>query len=348
MPHSTVLVGFGLGGRVYHAPLLLAERGLSLDGIVTGNAERAAQARALVPGAAIYTTLDEALAAGHDLAVITTANRAHVPDATACLAAGVNVVLDKPIAPDLASARALRDRAREAGRLLIPYQNRRWDTDVLTCAQVRAGGRLGRIHRLVTRIDRMRPEPKPGWRSSADPEDLGGMLYDLGAHAIDQARVIMGPVREVYARVRTVRRDGDPDDDATIVLTHDDGAVSIVTVSQASAFVEPRLMLLGTRGALRIDIIDRQEIALAAGAVPGPAGWYGDVGTGTLRTNDDDGTAHDEEIALVPGDWPGFYRGVVMALDGGSVPVDIDDVLDTVAVLDAARESGRTGQAISL
>lgn len=348
MPHSVLLVGFGLGGRVYHAPLILAERGLSLDGIVTSSAERAAQARALAPAAAVYTSLDEALAAGHDLAVITTANIAHVPDAQVCLAAGMHVVLDKPIAPDLATATDLRDRASAAGRHLIPYQNRRWDTDTLTALRVRDSGRLGDVHRLVLRIDRMRPVPKPGWRSSATPEDLGGMLYDLGAHAFDQARVLLGPVVEAYARVRSVRRAGDPDDDVTAVLTHASGAVSIVTVSQAASFGDPRLLMLGTRGALRIIDPDPQEIALAAGVSPGPAGWYGEVGTAELRTNDDDGTPHDELITLVPGDWPGFWRGVVMALDGGSSPVPIDDVLQSVALLDAVRASGLSGQAVRL
>ena len=77
---------------------------------------------------------------------------------------------------------------------------------------------------------------------------MGGLLYDLGAHAIDQALQLMGPVVAVAAWTRSVR-DGDPtDDDTTVVLTHASGAISIVTVSQVTALAEPRMMLLGTRG----------------------------------------------------------------------------------------------------
>ena len=349
MKHSVLLVGFGLGSRVYHAPLIMVTPELSIDGVVTSNDERQRQALELLPATRIHARLDDAWNHGYELAVISTANASHVADATSCLEHGLHVVLDKPIAPDFATACALRDLATERGLMLIPYQNRRWDTEVLTAQSVMASGQIGTIHRFIQRIDRMRVEPKAGWRNSAKPEDMGGMLYDLGAHAIDQARVIMGPVHEVYARVRTVRRPGDPDDDSVIILTHASGAVSMVTVSQASAFPEPRMMLLGTKGALRIDHVDAQEIALIAGDIPGGPTWGSTTDMAVLRLSGADKDFTDQNIAMVPGNWPAFYRGVVEALDGeGPAPVPLDDVLQTVRVLDAARESGATGNAVRL
>ena len=349
MTHSVLLVGFGLGARVYHAPLIATTPGLRIDGIVTGSAERQQQARELYPGATVHDSLDGAWHHGYELAVISTANASHVSDATACLTNGLHVVLDKPIAPDYASACALRDLAAEQGLLLVPYQNRRWDTEVLTALSVMSSGRIGTVHRLIQRIDRMRVEPKPGWRNSSVPEDLGGMLYDLGAHAIDQARVIMGPVTDVYARVRTVRRPGDPDDDSVIVLTHESGAVSVVSVSQAAAFPEPRMMLLGTTGGLRIDHVDAQEVALMAGTLPSAPGWGTTTDTAVLRISGADKDFVDEALAMVPGNWPAYYRGVAEALEGeGPAPVDIEDVLQTVRVMDAARESGRSGESVRL
>ena len=349
MTHSVLLVGFGLGSRVYHAPLIMTTPDLSIDGIVTSNEERRRQALDLLPKTRIHDSLGQAWNHGYELAVISTANASHVADATTCLEHGLHVVLDKPIAPDFATACTLRDLAAERGVMLIPYQNRRWDTEVLTAQAVMASGQIGTIHRFIQRIDRMRVEPKAGWRNSARPGDMGGMLYDLGAHAVDQARVIMGPVIEVYACVRTVRRQGDPDDDSVIILTHASGAVSMVTVSQASAFPEPRMMLLGTRGALRIDHVDAQEVALIAGEIPGGAAWGRTTDMAVLRISGADKDFTDQAIAMVPGNWPAFYRGVAEALDGaGPVPVPLEDVLQTVRVLDAARESGATGNAVRL
>ena len=349
MTHSVLLVGFGLGARAYHAPLITTTPGLHIDGIVTSNPERQQQAGTLYPDARIHASLDEAWHHGYELAVISTANASHVSDATACLSNGLHVVLDKPIAPDYDSACALRDVAADRGLLLIPYQNRRWDTEVLTALSVMASGRIGTVHRLIQRIDRMRVEPKDGWRNSPAPEDMGGMLYDLGAHAIDQARVVMGPVTDVYARVRTVRRPGDPDDDSVVLLTHTSGAVSVVSVSQAAAFPEPRMMLLGTKGGLLINHVDAQEVALMAGTLPTVAGWGSTTDTAVLRLSGAEKDYTDELISMVPGNWPAFYRGVAEALEGdGPAPVVIDDVLQTVRVMDAARESGRTGEAVRL
>jgi predicted dehydrogenase len=175
------------------------------------------------------------------------------------------------------------------------------------------------------------------------------MLYDLGAHAIDQARVLMGPVQDVYARIRTVRRPGDPDDDSVIVLTHTSGAVREVTGSQAAAFPEPRMMLLGTKGGLRIDHVDAQEVALMAGALPDIPGWGMTTDTAVLRISGAEKEFTDEDLPMVPGNWPAYYRAVCEALDGdGPGPVPIEDVLHTVRVMDAARESGLSGKAVRL
>ena len=349
-PVSVVLVGFGLGGRLFHAPLIAATPDLSLDAIVTGNPERAAQAAQAYPDATIYATPEQAWAGGHDLAAISTANVSHVPYATAALTAGLNVVLDKPVAGDAATTRKLADLARAQQRHLIPYQNRRWDSDIRTAQRVLAEGRLGHVHRFESRIVKMRVIPKEGWRGSAAPEDMGGLLYDLGVHAIDQAMQLMGPVISVGAWVRSIR-DADPtDDDTTVILTHASGAISIITVSQVTAIGEPRMLLLGTRGGLRIDVIDAQEAELAEGRDPGEADW-GVRLPGTealLRTYDDASNPTDERVVLERGAWPDFYAQAAAAIRGDAPdPVTIDEVIETMRVMDAAwlaAESGRTVQ----
>lgn len=356
MPHeptplSVVVVGYGFGGRVFHAPLVAVTPGLSLDAIVTGDPARREQAERDHPGVAIYARADEAWAAGHDLAAISTANVTHVPFASTALAAGMHVVLDKPVAATAAEATELAARADAAQRLLVPFQNRRWDSDIRTARRVAASGALGTVHRFESRITKMRVVPKAGWRGSATPEDMGGMLYDLGVHAVDQAIMLMGPVLSVGCWARSVRP-GDPtDDDTTMVLTHSSGAISVLTVGQAHAFTEPRMLVLGTRGGLRIDPADDQEPDMLAGLSPASSDWgVRRPGTeGWLRTYDDDSAVTEERVALERGAWPDFYAAVERAIRGaGPVPVPMADAIADAQVLDAAREAAATGRIVVL
>lgn len=348
---SVVVLGYGLGGRVFHAPLVSAEPRLSLDGIVTRDPERAAQALERYPDARVYSSADEAFEAGHDLAVISTANVTHVEFARAAIAAGMHVVLDKPIAATFDEAEGLRNVADAAGRLLIPFHNRRWDSDIRTAQAVRDGGVLGHLHRFESRIVKMQVAPKAGWRMSGAPAEMGGLLYDLGVHAIDQAMQLMGPVSRVTAWARQVRPGVHVDDDSTMVLSHTSGALSLLTVSQVEGLDGLRMQLFGTRGALRIAVPDSQEAELAGGADPAAEG-FGTRHPGTealLRTYDADGHASDAKLALQPGAWPVFYRQVAAALAGqGPPPVTVADALQTTRVLDAARLSAREARSVTL
>ena len=353
-PISVLLLGYGLAGRIFHAPLIQAAQGLRLDAIVTANPERAEQARADNPGVRIYSTVDEALAGGHRLAVVGTPNVTHLPYTVASLEAGLDVVLDKPIAATAAAAHELHLLARSAGRQLIPFQNRRWDADFRTACSVAASGALGTVHRLDSQITKMRVVGKNAWRESADPALMGGQLYDLGAHLVDQALMLLGPVVGVFASARSVRNAQDADDDTTIILEHVSGAISRLTVSQLTAFTTPRIQLSGTRGGLRIDDYDVQEPVLVSGMRPhtGQAGidaWGDQGGFALLRTFDDDSVMTETAVPMERGMWPAYYDGVARCLlEGAEPPVLIDDVVSNMRVIDAARESAATGTAIRL
>lgn len=351
MTHRAVLLGYGLAGRVFHAPLIGAEPGLELIAVVTSDPERQAQARADLPGVDILTSADDAWRCDADLAVIATANSAHVPQATAALRAGMHAVVDKPLAGSAAEAQELLDLAHAQERQLHVFQNRRWDSEILTARRVIDEGLIGTPHRLESRFERWRPTPKGGWREEGPAEDLPGLLYDLGAHLVDQALHLLGPVERVFASVRHVRPGGAPlsgsvaDDDTQIVLEHTSGAVSLLSVSSASAFPGPRLRLLGTGGGLWIDSLDTQEDALRAGRAPGDATWGSEADDALLVT----GTQAPAPIARERGQWPAYYRGVVASLRGeGPPPVDPRDVVADLRVIEAARESGRTGAAVTL
>lgn len=347
---SVLLVGYGLGGRVFHAPLIRTTPGMVITGVVTSSEERSAQARADLPEARVFADLDEALTGSYDLGVVAGANVTHVPHARALLEAGINVVVDKPIAADAGQARGLAALASERGLLVVPYQNRRWDSDFRTAVAVAESGALGLLHRYESHISRMRVVPRAGWRGSPDPADLGGMLYDLGSHLIDQALVLMGPVVGVSAAARSVRPADATDDDVVVLLTHDSGGLSLLTASQVAGFLEPRMTLLGTRGALRITHYDTQEDLLRAGALPDSDWGREPAGTeAVLRTFSEDSVATEERIPLQQGAWPAFYAQVAAAIRGQAPPpVRIEDVVESMRVLDAARLASQSAGTVRL
>ena len=344
-PTRAVVLGYGLAGRVFHAPLIGAEPGLELIGVVTSDPERQAQARADLPGVAIFERADDAWASDAEVAVVATANSAHVPQATAALQAGMHVVVDKPLAGSAKQAQDLVDLATAQARQLHVFQNRRWDSEILTARRAIADGRIGSPHRLESRFERWRPTPKGGWREEGPAEDLPGLLYDLGAHLVDQALHLLGPVERVFASVRRVRPGVVADDDTQVVLEHVSGAVSILSVSAVSAFTGPRLRLLGTGGGLWIDTLDTQEDALRAGRTPGDEDWGLEADDARIVTD----TEPARSLARERGDWPAYYRAVAAALRGeGPPPVDARDVVQDLRVIEAAHESGRLGVAVEL
>jgi predicted dehydrogenase len=257
----------------------------------------------------------------------------------------MHVVVDKPLAGTAREAQVLLDLAQAQDRQLHVFQNRRWDSEILTAQRAIRDGLVGTPHRLESRFERWRPTPKGGWREEGPADDLPGLLYDLGAHLVDQALHLLGPVDRVFASVRRVRPGSTADDDTQVFLQHVSGAVSILSVSAASAFTGPRLRLLGTGGGLWIDTLDTQEDALRSGRVPGDSDWGVEADDAWVVTD----TAAPRSLARERGDWPAYYRGVAASLRGeGAPPVNPRDVVENLRVIEAAHESGRSGAAVVL
>ncbi|MFF3741463.1 Gfo/Idh/MocA family oxidoreductase [Streptomyces sp. NPDC002566] len=351
-PLRVGLIGYGLAGSVFHAPLIAATEGLSLDTVVTSNPERQAQARAEFPDVRVTATPDALLArAGElDLVVIASPNKTHVPLATAALEAGLPVVVDKPIAGTAAQARALAALAEERSLLLSVFQNRRWDGDFLTLRKLLDEGALGDVYRFESRFERWRPQPKGGWRESGDPAEIGGLLYDLGSHVVDQALTLFGPVASVYAESDVRRPGAEADDDTFIALTHAGGVRSHLHVSATTAQLGPRFRVLGSSAGYVKYGLDPQEAALREGLRPG-AGWgeepkslWGRIGAGESPL-----TGGGSPVPTVPGDYPAYYAEVARALiDGGPNPVTALEAAAALDVLEAARRSARDGVVVSL
>ncbi|MGW2447325.1 Gfo/Idh/MocA family protein [Streptomyces sp. NPDC001675] len=359
-PLRVGLIGYGLAGSVFHAPLIAATEGLNLDTVVTSNPERQEQARAEFPDVRCVGTPEELFGRADelDLIVIASPNKTHVPLATAALEAGLPVVVDKPVAGTAAEARQLAALAEERGLLLSVFQNRRWDNDFLTLRALLEKGELGDVWRFESRFERWRPRPKGGWRESGDPAEIGGLLYDLGSHVVDQALVLFGPVTEVYAETDIRRPGAETDDDTFIALTHASGVRSHLYVSATTAQLGPRFRVLGSQAGFVKYGLDPQEAALRADERPGtsadwgtePESLWGRLGVGgPLSGGESPVTGGGRPVPTLAGDYPAYYAAVAAALTGaGPNPVPALEAAAALDVLEAARRSARDKVTVTL
>jgi predicted dehydrogenase len=353
-PLRVALIGYGLAGSVFHAPLIAATEGLVLDTVVTSSPERQEQARARFPGVRVEASPDRLWARADelDLMVVATPNKTHVPLARAALEAGTAVVVDKPIAGTATEARALAALAAERGLVLSVFQNRRWDNDFLTLRGLVEAGELGEVQRFESRFERWRPQLKGGWRESGDPQEIGGLLYDLGSHVVDQALTLFGPAARVYAESDVRRPGAQADDDTFIAITHANGVRSHLYVSATTAQLGPRFRVLGSEGGYVKYGLDPQEDALRAGRRPDdgepwgvePESMWGRVGAGESPL-----TGGGAPVETVPGDYPAYYAAVAAAVrDKAAPPVTAEEAAAALDVLEAARRSAREGITVTV
>ncbi|HEY2440136.1 MAG TPA: Gfo/Idh/MocA family oxidoreductase [Solirubrobacteraceae bacterium] len=341
------IIGYGLAGRAFHAPLIDATPGLRLTSVVTGDPQRQAHAAERYPGIRTPAGPEELWELGdHDLVVVATPTDSHVPLAAEAIDRGIAIVVDKPMAASAADAEALVAQARDAGVMLTVFQNRRWDSDHLTLSRLMTEGRLGRVIRYESRFERWRPQPGGAWRESTPPERGGGQLLDLGSHLVDQALVLFGSVTHLYAEV-DARRGLPSDDDVFLALHHAGGTLSHLRVSAITAAPGPRLRVLGTEAAYVAPQLDTQEDRLRAGSRPDTAEAWGaepQSHWGRLVTGD-----YSIPIRSERGSWPAFYARLEAALrTGGPPPVDPADAVTTLRVLESARRAAKTGTTVSL
>jgi scyllo-inositol 2-dehydrogenase (NADP+) len=342
------LIGYGLAGEAFHAPLIAATAGLELAGVVTADPDRRARVADRYPQARLLSSPDEIWAdpAQVDLVVISSPNRTHVPLALRAVEAGVPVVVEKPLATRVVDAARLKDAAAARGVPVAVFQNRRWDGDFLTLSDLLTHEVLGSVHRFESRFERWRPDVSRAWRESPDPEDAGGVLYDLGSHLVDQALVLFGPVESVYAELRNVRAGARVDDDAFLALVHRSGTVSHLWASLVAAGPAPRLRVLGSAGSFVKFGLDVQERRLRQGMDPGSADWGSEAEEHWGRLYAD---VESRTVATTPGRYPRFYELVADALlRGGPMPVEIEDAIATLRVIEAAQASSRQHTVIAL
>jgi predicted dehydrogenase len=333
------LAGYGFGGRYFHAPLLASAAECEFLGVITTSAQRRNEFAEQFPGRATFDSLEHLAAAGAEAVTISTPASTHVELTQQALRLGLAVVCDKPFALDAASARQTVLLSEQLQRPLTVYQNRRWDSDFRTVRKALADGLLGDPVRFESRFERFDADPGP-------PASGGGTLLDFGSHLVDQALVLFGPARSVYAEMHKRDHAAALDDDVFLAVTHASGVPSHLWGSWRQSAPGPRFRVTGTAASyIVVPDMDGQEGLLVTGHSPAThADWgtepehrWGRVFRGEQA----------ELLASARGAWDLFYPAFAEAVRGaGPMPVDPWDAVATAEVLDAARQSAMTGHVI--
>lgn len=348
---KVAIIGYGLAGAVFHAPLIAATAGLEVSAIVTRDESRRQQAERDFPKATVLASAEEIWknASNYGLTVVAAPNRVHASLGEAALQSGIPVVIDKPIATSESEAKHLLKISQSTGTMLTVFHNRRWDNDFLTVQKLLVEDLLGVITRFESRFERYRPVPKAdAWRENAAPEEAGGLLFDLGSHLIDQALVLFGHPTSVYAEIANRRPGAQVDDDTFVALKFESGVQAHLWMSAVARSPGPRFRVLGLRGTYVKSGLDPQEAALRDGRSPLEVEWGREPEGEWGRLHSDiDGAEFDAQWESVPGDYPRFYALVRDAIVTGSAPpVDPVEALMTLRIIEAAQESARIGQCV--
>ena len=335
------LIGYGLAGKAFHAPLIAATPGLRLAAVSTRRAAEAAEHHrdAVVHADPAALIADPAVA----LVVIASPNDSHAPLAAAALRADKAVVVDKPMATSVPEAEALVALARETGQLFSVFHNRRWDDDFLALSALVKAGTLGDIGLVESRFDRFRPQVQDRWRERAGVAT--GIWWDLGPHLLDQALQLFGPPETLTADLAIQRRGGDAVDYFNVTLAYDRMRV-ILSGGSLMADPPPWFSVQGSGGAFVTHGMDGQEAMLRALAQTPKEGRPQPTPPRDARLTNAEGLT--APYRLPPGNWGAYYAALRDALRGdGPNPVTGEEALTVMRGLELAEESSRVGRRLA-
>jgi len=333
----TGIIGYGLSGKVFHAPFLEAMEGFNLCSIVERHGSTALDK---YPGVYLARDFEELLKDNElDLIVVCTPNTLHYPMVKSCLEAGKHVVVEKPFVPTANEADELIRLAGDADRKIFVYHNRRWDGDFLTIRKLLNQDLLGEVLEYEAHFDRYRPEmPEKAWRDEDKPG--GGIVYDLGSHLIDQALFLFGMPNAVFADIKTQRVGGDVDDYFSIQLFYPD-KTAILKAGMMVKEQGPRFIIHGRNGSYIKSGLDPQEGALKEGKTPIGEDWGNEEPDNWGKLSyEKKGKSFSESIRTEPGAYQDFYSNVYdVLIKGKEMVVTPQQAGDVIYIIELAFES---------
>jgi len=333
------LVGYGMSGRVFHAPFLHTMPQFNLKAVVERNKN---EAEKVYPYIETERSIEDLLNRGDiDLVVITTPNETHFPYAKAALLAGKHVVLEKPFANNSAEAAELVKLGRESGKVFSVYQNRRYVGDFKTIRQLLKDGLLGEVHEYICHFDRYRDAPKPdkAWREEVRPGS--GVFFDLGPHLIDQALCLFGLPQFITAFIKHQRPFAIVDDYFDVRLDYASGLTVILKSGMLVREMGPRYAIHGTLGSYLKYGDDPQEELLKQGIMPVGYDWGKEPAeqNGILNTIIN-GEVVRKQVPTEAGNYGGFYTNLYDTIvNGAPLSEKPEHGYNTIRLIELAIES---------
>lgn len=332
---NTGLLAYGMSGKLFHAPFLSVHPGFNLSAVTERNAQKAHKD---YPGITSYNSIEELMDDPTiDLVVVNTPNYSHYDYTRQALLKGKHVLVEKPFAATAEEAQALFDLAREVGKQVFVYQNRRWDSDYLAVKQVIDSGVLGKLAEVHIRFDRYRNTIGPKtFKEELVPAT--GLQYDLGAHLLDQAINLFGKPLNFYKILGLNRQGTKVDDYFHFHLEYPDSLQVFVSSSMLVPDPQAAFVVHGEQGSLVKYRADIQEAQLLKDIRPGSEG-YGEEPVelaATLTRMNPDGSKRQEQLVSETGSYmplfDGVYQGIV---NNVPYPVTEEQVLTQLRILEA-------------
>ncbi|NLB36727.1 MAG: Gfo/Idh/MocA family oxidoreductase [Clostridiales bacterium] len=338
------VIGFG-GMGSWHANRIKSAQGIELIGVYDIDPERHEAARK----DEIYTfsSREELLADDRiGLVTIATPNDVHKEIAIAAMAAGKNVICEKPVTLSSKDLEEMLGAAEKYGVLFTVHQNRRWDGDYLTVKKIYEDNTLGRIYNIESRVQGSRGIPGD-WRGIK--KYGGGMVLDWGVHLLDQALTIMGDKKLVSVYATTTHITNDEVDDG-FRATLNFGDVNYYVEVTTNDFVElPRWFVLGENGSAVIENWDIEGRIVKVkdwenyDVTPIQAG-AGITKTMAPRTSK---TIKKYPLPKVHSDWGEFYRNVIACINGEeNIIVTHKQIRRCMKLIEAIFESAKTNSVV--
>ncbi len=343
------LCAFGMSGKVFHAPFLQQHSGFVLAAIVE---RRKNESRDKYPDAKIYRSVEEMLSESDmDIVVVNTPVQTHFEYAKKALAAGKNLIVEKPFTVSAAEAEELTALAAAHQKFISVYQNRRFDRDFLQVRKIIQSQKLGTLKDVEIRFDRFRTSPSAKEHKENPKLPGSGALHDLGSHLIDQATQLFGAPEKVFADIFTMKDEVAANDYFDILLHCRNGLrvrlkSTVFAKENAWAYV-----VHGSRGSFLQMRSDAQEEELVGGAVPKYANdWQKKltVPDGILNYLDDDGE-HKLSTTSEPGNYMHYFDALYRHLTmSDALPSPADEIVLNMKIIEAALQSAETGAFVVL
>ena len=339
------LVGFGLSGRLFHAPFIAGNPLFNLHSIVT----TAKEAGQIYHKSKILTDYQSLLDDRDiDLIVICTPSAMHDGQAKLAMLSDKHVVVEKPFAMHSTAVIEMMETSKSTAKLLFPYHNRRWDGDFLTLRHLLKEGYLGEVIEYESRFERYSPViSRAAWRF--DQPEGGGILFDLGPHLIDQAICLFGKPDAVGCRLQQQREGSRANDSFDLTLIYPQLTARLkagLVIREAG----PRFMVHGTQGSFIKYGADPQEENLKRGKKPLSRGFgFEPKQNFGLLNSVLNGRHFRGKYATIPGNYMGFYDDVYQAIVHDKRPeVSQEDALVSIQIIEAAMQSNAEQRVIKM